>query len=668
MGRFRALSWLAAVALVAALPFAIRPLLVRLVGSRLEALATRRDLEASWGRLRLELPARATFRDLDVVGRATGDTLLHADSLGLGLDPWALLFGRVRVDRLGAAHARVRLPTSPAADLDTLPPEAAPPPGGPGPGRLRRSASGLARLLSAPARRMPRLALYDVTLQSARGADALWSGARISWLNLTPARGGVQLAALGSILGPREVPFAASFVYAGDDRLTGGARLELPDQQGGRSTVRILADAVVHQDRHAGRVAMAEGSRIQIGAIGVRLQATIWRQGPAVEVGLSADQLTDERIKGSLPPPVLGPLRDVATRGSWDYRLTFRLDLAQPDSVEFSARVVSHGLALDPERTHLDLLGLEDPFVASIHLPHGRVVTRELSAANPHYRTLEQIAPELVNAVVVNEDGGFFHHRGFNTGAVKEAIAENLRAGAFRRGAGTITMQLARNLYLGHERTLSRKFQEVTLAWVLEHLTGISKRRLLEVYLNVIEWGPEVHGADEAATYYFGRDAGDLSLDQALFLATVVPSPGKWRYRFDSSGGLRPFARAQMHFIGRAMVAKGWLDPEALPAAESLHVELAGAAHEVLFPSDTGSAVSRQLRGPLREWPGLRLEVGARSTGRRLPVSAWSDLGASGKLGPGSSGAYHGAFPANTPKESARRSPRSSGTAVRPDA
>jgi len=71
---------------------------------------------------------------------------------------------------------------------------------------------------------------------------------------------------------------------------------------------------------------------------------------------------------------------------------------------------------------------------------------------------------------------------------------------------------------------------------------------------------------------------------EALFLATVVPAPSRWRYRFDSAGALRPFARAQMHFIGRAMIAKGWLAPSDLPAAESLRVEIRGPARDVLFP------------------------------------------------------------------------------------
>jgi len=302
-----------------------------------------------------------------------------------------------------------------------------------------------------------------------------------------------------------------------------------------------------------------------------------------------ADSLTEERVTKSLPPAVLGPLLQVGVRGSWDYHVALDLDLARPDSVRFDADVIPHQLVLDPRRTRLRLLGLDQPFVAVILLPRGARAVRELSPNNPHFRTLDGISPYLVHAVVTNEDGGFFGHRGFNTEAMKQAIAENLKAGAFRRGAGTITMQLARNLYTGHARTLSRKGQEIVLAWILEHLTGVSKERLLEIYLNIIEWGPGIHGADEAARFYFDRDARDLTLDQSLFLATVIPSPSRWRWRVDAKGEARPYVKAQMHFIGRAMIAKGWLPPEALPPADSLRVELAGPAREIFFPGTMSS-------------------------------------------------------------------------------
>jgi monofunctional biosynthetic peptidoglycan transglycosylase len=191
-------------------------------------------------------------------------------------------------------------------------------------------------------------------------------------------------------------------------------------------------------------------------------------------------------------------------------------------------------LQLDPAGTRLNLLELGEPFIAAIHLPRDRLVERDLSPANPNFRPLEAIDSVLVHAVVTNEDGAFFRHGGFNTEAVKSAIADNLKAGAFRRGAGTITMQLVRNLYLGHARTISRKGQEVVLAWVLEHLTPLTKERMLEIYLNIIEWGDGVFGAEAAARYHFGAPAAALSPEQAARLAAMLPSPRSYTPRSDT--------------------------------------------------------------------------------------------------------------------------------------
>src|SRR5204862_850444 len=136
-----------------------------------------------------------------------------------------------------------------------------------------------------------------------------------------------------------------------------------------------------------------------------RIGATLARRGPRITARLSAEGLTESKVKHGLPPAVLGPLLEVGVRGSWDYRLAFDLDLSQPDSVSFEADVIPHGLTLDPARTRLRLLGLDQPFVAQIHLPRDRIVTRDLSAENPYYHPLQEISPALVSAVVTNEDG-----------------------------------------------------------------------------------------------------------------------------------------------------------------------------------------------------------------------------------------------------------------------
>jgi len=381
--------------------------------------------------------------------------------------------------------------------------------------------------------------------------------------------------------------------YGRDDRLEGEAAFAIPSPTGAApETLALALFGTVRQEHAAGRITLAEGTWLSIGGIPVEVSGSMLRAGPHFALALAADSLTEERIRSGLPSVLLGRLNEVSMRGSFDYRLNVDLDFDHPEDMEFQADVVPHGLRLDPAETRLHLAGLDAPFTAAIHLPRGRIEHRDLSSANPHFRTLEAMDSLLTWSVVTNEDGGFYGHRGFNVGAVKASVAENIRAGAYRRGAGTITMQLARNLYLGHDRTLSRKFQEVVLAWILEQLTGVSKRRLLEIYLNIIEWGPEVHGADEAVHYYFGHDAGEVPIAEALFLATVIPAPRKWRWRFDDAGALRPFARDQMHFIGRAMIAKGVLSPDALPPADSLRVELRGPAREVLFPVMVPDSVS----------------------------------------------------------------------------
>jgi membrane peptidoglycan carboxypeptidase len=135
-------------------------------------------------------------------------------------------------------------------------------------------------------------------------------------------------------------------------------------------------------------------------------------------------------------------------------------------------------------------------------------------------------------AVLTTEDGHFHRHHGFDEEAIHNSIRENIRAGRFVRGASTISMQLARNAYLGRERTLSRKLQEAILTLYLEQ--ELTKREIMELYLNVIEFGPLLYGVGPAARHYFHASPSQLSLGQALYLASILPSPTKQHF---GSGG-----------------------------------------------------------------------------------------------------------------------------------
>jgi hypothetical protein len=578
------LALLLALAILAAAAIAFPWIARGIIARQITAVAARRGLEARWAALEVRFPSRVVLSRLRLTELERGRLAFRAESLAVAVDPLSILLLHPRVSRIELSHAFAQRARGRGADPDTLAP-AEDTPRRDRSEKVRRAAEAALRTLLAPARRLPRIELRDVTL--AAGGDGAESGAsvRLEWLELERTREGVALSGAGSIVAERDMPFAFSGRYGHDDHLQGGARFGIFDPATDRRVPLLVAfEGRLAQDRRGGRVEFGGPARIEVGRVPLLVTASLAAPGPRLDLSIACDGLTPERLVAGLPAPMLGPLPRAGVVGSWDYRLGFQLDVSQPDSVDFHADVIAHGLSLDPDRGRLGLLALDQPFTAEIHLPRGRIVVRDLSPTNPNFRPLEAIDSLLVHAVLTNEDGGFYGHGGFNTDAVKSAIADNIRAGAYRRGAGTITMQLVRNLYLGHERTLSRKAQEVALAWILEHLTWTTKARLLEIYLNIIEWGPGVHGADEAARYYFGRDAGRLTVDQALFLATVIPAPTKWRYRVDGAGALRPFERAQMHFIGRAMVKKGWLRAEDLPPPDSLHVEIAGPARALLAP------------------------------------------------------------------------------------
>lgn len=158
----------------------------------------------------------------------------------------------------------------------------------------------------------------------------------------------------------------------------------------------------------------------------------------------------------------------------------------------------------------------------------------------------EQISPWLKRAVIAAEDQRFTMHGGFDWGALREAFASNLEADGIVRGGSTISQQLAKNLFLSAQRSYVRKTQEAAITVMLEQ--SMDKRRILELYLNVIEWGDGVFGAEAAARHYFGVGADELGPWQASLLAARIPSPR----HYDRHG-----ASARLH--QRAAWIHGWI-------------------------------------------------------------------------------------------------------------
>ncbi|MEL6178978.1 MAG: biosynthetic peptidoglycan transglycosylase, partial [Myxococcota bacterium] len=151
-----------------------------------------------------------------------------------------------------------------------------------------------------------------------------------------------------------------------------------------------------------------------------------------------------------------------------------------------------------------------------------------ISEDGPYWTPLNRVSPYVVKAIRTNEDGSFYSHKGFHWGSVRHAIEQNIRNRRYVRGASTVSMQLVKNIFLSTEKTIARKLQEALLTFAMEQAEDIPKNRIMEVYLNVIEWGPHVYGIRAAAWHYFRKRPRALKLDEAVFLISILPGPRKY--------------------------------------------------------------------------------------------------------------------------------------------
>ena len=186
--------------------------------------------------------------------------------------------------------------------------------------------------------------------------------------------------------------------------------------------------------------------------------------------------------------------------------------------------------------SHTLAIGKGPPLLHA-HDDEGRARDIVLGSTNPAFRNLSSLPPQLVKAFLVSEDGSFFHHHGFDLEMIRRALAADLQLQRIDRGASTVSQQTVKNLFLSGERTAARKLEELVLTWRMEQLVG--KRRILELYLNLVELGPGVYGISEGAERYFGKEPEELSADEAAQLAALLPAPRRgmdaaWKKRYEA--------------------------------------------------------------------------------------------------------------------------------------
>jgi monofunctional biosynthetic peptidoglycan transglycosylase len=197
----------------------------------------------------------------------------------------------------------------------------------------------------------------------------------------------------------------------------------------------------------------------------------------------------------------------------------------------------------------------------------------EVAAANPRFVPIGELPEHVVRAITTSEDAGFFAHHGFDFAELANAFAAGAERGRVVRGGSTITQQLAKNLYLSREKTLARKVREAAITIALE--ATVPKSRLLEIYLNIVEWGPGVYGIGPAAQHWFEADARSLTPKQAAFLASIIPSPLRY-HGMRARGGVSENWEQHVNELLLKMAEQGALTGDELSHALGETIVFAG--------------------------------------------------------------------------------------------
>ncbi len=279
------------------------------------------------------------------------------------------------------------------------------------------------------------------------------------------------------------------------------------------------------------------------------------------ELQLHTTKMDAQQLFDAFPQGMFESLEGTQVSGQLQYSLNLYLDSKQPDRVRFESslhktnfRVLNWG--------KMNLQKMNAPFVYTPY-EHGKPMRSIIiGPQNANFTPIDDISPNLKNALLTAEDPSFFSHSGFEEETIRKSIATNFQKKAFKRGGSTISMQLVKNVYLSRQKTLARKIEEMLLVWMIENGRLCSKQRMFEVYLNLIEWGANVYGIGEASHFYFGKRPADLNLGEGIFLTSIVPRPKSGLHFFESDGHLRPSLHGYFKFIGGLMARRGMIQPD----------------------------------------------------------------------------------------------------------
>jgi hypothetical protein len=302
------------------------------------------------------------------------------------------------------------------------------------------------------------------------------------------------------------------------------------------------------------KIALQNESKVRLNEVEAILHASyIYKSPESVSMQIDLPRIPAQRIIDALPKGAFEKMQGMELAGDMSYKLNFYLDLFKKDTIHIDSDPEGYDLKI-LKYGEADLNKLNTSFT---YYPYNSKRGIIVGPENPNFTSLNNISPYLRNAILTSEDPSFFRHKGFVEDAFEQSFLENLQKGRFSRGGSTISMQLVKNVFLSHQKTIDRKLEETFLVWLLENLHISTKARMYEVYMNVIEWGPNIYGIGEASRFYFNKLPGELSLNESIYLAIIIPKPLSFAYRFDEHGNLRSYVQRKSQFIANIMRRRG---------------------------------------------------------------------------------------------------------------
>ena len=334
-----------------------------------------------------------------------------------------------------------------------------------------------------------------------------------------------------------------------------------------------------------GTVALEKGSRITVNKLLLYPEISVrMKPSRAISISVKSAETQANDFFASLPTGIFDEVRGTRATGTLTYRMSGSLDMANVDSLKFDSSLKGKNFQLTSFGQE-DLSKLNTPFLYTAYNDKGDSLrTFAVGPPNPGFVPYNEVSPYLIHAITTAEDPRFFTHKGFMEKAFVKSAIQNIKERRFARGGSTISMQLVKNVFLTRQKTVARKVQEALIVWLLENAHLVSKQRMFEVYLNIIEWGPSkyrwpsgkrgVYGVKDAALFYYGKRPSELNLAESLYLASIIPKPKYYRFSFDAYGGLRRSTRYFFRLIADIMATRGLItgnDRENLPYSLNLN-------------------------------------------------------------------------------------------------